>query len=207
VKATKRKSNQKRPIKRKKIRGSRETKCILSKARSEAAILSEAGATQPEETDETDEEKEMEREQKSRMCSVESLLLLSRHAVGSVRLIIVRTRLRIIQGACPVGRRKSPLADTERISFPYRLCDSARTVTAHYFARNQSLRHSPLPLVDCKKERMSQYSMQINIHLAETLLPLCICTASFNFVSSYFTHLPVRPLARTILGFKTLCHL
>jgi hypothetical protein len=83
VKATKRKNNQKRPIKRRKSRGSRGTKCIRSKGRSEAAILSEASATQSEETDETDEEKEKEREQRSRMCSVESLLLLSRHAVGS----------------------------------------------------------------------------------------------------------------------------
>jgi hypothetical protein len=84
VKATKRKCKQKRLIKRKKSRGSRETKRVPSKARSEAAILSEASATQSEETDETDEEKEKEgREQRSRMWSVESLLLLSRHAVGS----------------------------------------------------------------------------------------------------------------------------
>jgi hypothetical protein len=75
-----RKQKKKRPIKRKKSRGSRETKCILSKARSVAAILSEASATQ---SAETDEEEEKEREQRSRMCSVESLLRLSCHAVGS----------------------------------------------------------------------------------------------------------------------------
>jgi hypothetical protein len=45
--------------------------------------MSEASVTQSGKADETDEEKEKEREQRSRTCSVESLLLLSRHAVGS----------------------------------------------------------------------------------------------------------------------------
>jgi hypothetical protein len=80
---------------------------------------------------------------------------------------------------------------------------STRPVTAHYFARNQSLRHSPLPL-DCKKERTSQYFMQINIHLVQTLLPLC---RILSLLSSSSAPLPVGPLARSMLGFKTSCHL
>jgi hypothetical protein len=55
-------------------RESREDEWIPSKARSSAAVQSVASATQSEETDETDEEKAKEREQRSRMYSVESLL-------------------------------------------------------------------------------------------------------------------------------------
>jgi hypothetical protein len=72
VKGTKRKSRQKREIKKR--RGSREDECVPSKARYNAAIQSVATATQSEETDETDEEKAKEREQTSRMHSVETLL-------------------------------------------------------------------------------------------------------------------------------------
>jgi hypothetical protein len=70
------------PTKRRKMRGTREAERIQSKSRSEAAIQSEASATQSEETDETDEAKEKEKGQRSRMCSVVGLLG-SRHSVGS----------------------------------------------------------------------------------------------------------------------------
>jgi hypothetical protein len=51
--------------------------------------------------------------------------------------------------------------------------------------------------------------MQIDIYLVETLLPQCDCTASFSSrsLSSSSAQLPVRPLARSLLGFKTEYHL
>ena len=71
-----------RQIKRRKMRGCREAECIPSKARSDAAIQSEARTTQCEETDETDEEKAKEREQRSQTDSIGSLLR-RRHSVGN----------------------------------------------------------------------------------------------------------------------------
>jgi hypothetical protein len=38
-------------------------------------------------------------------------------------------------------------------------------------------------------------------------LPPCVCTASFYLLSSTAIHLPLRPVARAMLGFKVLCHL
>jgi hypothetical protein len=71
-----------RQIKIKKCRGCREAECSPSKARSDAAIQSEVKATQSEETDETDNNKEKEREQRGGMDTVESPLQ-RRHSVGS----------------------------------------------------------------------------------------------------------------------------
>ena len=49
-----------RPKKRRKCRGCRDAECILSRARSNAAIQSEVSAKLSEKSDETEEEKEKE---------------------------------------------------------------------------------------------------------------------------------------------------
>jgi hypothetical protein len=50
--------------------------------------------------------------------------------------------------------------------------------------------------------------MQINISLVESLLPMCVCIASFSLLSPSSAHLPLRPHAQSMmLRFKTSCHL
>jgi hypothetical protein len=78
---------------------------------------------------------------------------------------------------------------------------STRPVTAHYFARNQSLRHSPLPL-DCKKERTSQYFMQINIYLGQTSLPLFV--PHLQLAVFFFRSFTRRPAHSVDVGFQDI---